>query len=182
MGGTIELLLRLAISMAVVMAVMGVAARLVRRRQEALPSLGTARPAASPRASMLGGVLGGTGKSRRPRPAPAVEVVYRRSLAKGAAVAVVQATGKQFLLGVTEQSVTLLAELPRAGTVTALEVGGPGQAHLGATSVDSTQLTELEDWQQAGRMPASPTDAPSLERQNAWKLTLDSLRERTVRR
>jgi len=31
-------------------------------------------------------------------------------------------------------------------------------------------------------MPASSPDAATLERQNAWKLTLDSLRERTIRR
>ena len=110
----IELLVRLAISMAVVMAVMGLAARFVRRRQEAglggggfwrqpdrQRSWRQAARGSWPR-TKLGAKLGsvfGTPRPRRARPIPPVEVVYRRALAKGAAVAVVEATGKQFLLG-----------------------------------------------------------------------------------
>lgn len=255
MGDMIELLLRLAISMAVVMAVMGLAARFVRRRQDAGlgggglsarrpgKALGTGNgqraaadgdatggpsacsPVAGPNTlgAKLGGLLGAP-RPRRARPIPPVEVVYRRALAKGASVAVVEATGKQFLLGVTEQSITLLAELPSVADGMALEadvpaptyrpaptsgstgasspafpqVGGSngrrshgGRSHKDTradTGASGAQVGELEVWdelddlQQADRMPASPTDAASLERQNAWKLTLDSLRERTIRR
>jgi hypothetical protein len=252
----IELLLRLAISMAVVMAVMGLAARFVRRRQEsglgtgglssrrtgralgagsgrragaegsgtAAPGVGSPVGGPNTIGTKWGSLLGGP-RPRRARPIPPVEVVYRRALAKGASVAVVEATGKQFLLGVTEQSITLLAELPSVADGMPLNAdvpapmsrpapapgptvasspafpqvgGGNGRrAHGGRTHRDGThsdtgasgtQLSELEVWdelddlQQADRMPASPSDAASLERQNAWKLTLDSLRERTIRR
>ena len=253
MGNMVELLVRLAISMAVVMAVMGLAARYVRRRQEsrlggggfsasrpgkafgtgngrragtvgaATAGLGAGGPAGGPNTlgAKLGGLLGAP-RPRRARPVPPVEVVYRRALAKGASVAVVEATGKQFLLGVTEQSITLLAELPSAdGVAPEADVpaptsrpvptsgptgasspafpqvgGGNGRrshggrrdasrADAGAGGAQASELEvwdELDDLQQADRMPASPTDAASLERQNAWKLTLDSLRERTIRR
>jgi hypothetical protein len=222
LGGTIELLVRLAISMAVVMAVMGLAARFVRRRQEAglggggfarrRPAAPAAPAAPGDRPSTLVGKLGsalGTPRPRRARPVPPVDVIYRRALAKGASVAVVEASGKQFLLGVTEQSITLLSELPSnadgtPGTPGAL--GSAGEVVLPApTSRPATaggrpselsdlhdwkefevshQLDgpQLEDWQQADRMPASQTDVAATERQNAWKLTLDSLRERTIRR
>jgi hypothetical protein len=47
---------------------------------------------------------------------------------------------------------------------------------------DLEDWQEFEDWKQADRMSASQPDVASLERQNAWKLTLESLRERTIRR
>ena len=221
----IELLVRLAISMAVVMAVMGLAARLVRRRQEAGlggggfrgrragkglgRGLGAGGAASGPNTlgAKLGGVLGAP-RPRRARPVPPVEVVYRRALAKGAAVAVVEATGKQFLLGVTEQSITLLAELSSPGNAAPLDAhaaaptnvatptsgpapsagpaptsGAQAGTRAGGAQVSDLEIwDEFDDWQQADRMPASPPDAASSERQNAWKLTLDSLRERTIRR
>jgi hypothetical protein len=230
----IELLVRLAISMAVVMAVMGLAARFVRRRQEGglggggLSGRRTGRggPVVTGRAgsggpstlaTKLQSVLGAP-KPRRARPVPPFEVVYRRALSKGAAVAVIEATGKQFLLGITEQSITLLTELPGATGPTPLDAEpttsmstatspaaatspgagapapGPGSGPAprsgtrsgtggGASQVRDLEIwDEFDDWQQADRMPASPPDAATLERQNAWKLTLDSLRERTIRR
>jgi hypothetical protein len=277
----IELLVRLAISMAVVMAVMGLAARFVRRRQESglggggfrgsragrglgagrlsagrlgagsqgagragrsgsggrsgrdgagaggagaggggadsdgTGAFGAGGPAIGP--NTLGAKLGsvfGVPRPRRARPVPPVEVVYRRALAKGAAVAVVEATGKQFLLGVTEQSITLLAELTGPGNAAPLDAytaaptnvatpssgpapgsgptptssPAPTSGAQAGTRADGAQVSDLEiwdefdDWQQADRMPASSPDASSSERQNAWKLTLDSLRERTIRR
>jgi hypothetical protein len=127
-------------------------------------------------------------------------------------VAVVEATGKQFLLGVTEQSISLLAELPGAGNTAPLDphataptfvptstsapaptdvptsVPTPTSGAQAGTGSGGAQVSDLEiwdefdDWQQVDRMPASPPDAASSERQNAWKLTLDSLRERTIRR
>jgi hypothetical protein len=140
--------------------------------------------------------------------------VYRRALSKGAAVAVIEATGKQFLLGITEQSITLLTELPGAAGPTPLDAEvatttsvtpatsvaaassttapnsdpAPAAGTRSGTRDGGAQVSDLEiwdefdDWQQADRMPASSPDAATLERQNAWKLTLDSLRERTIRR
>jgi hypothetical protein len=210
----IELLVRLAISMAVVMAVMGLAARFVRRRQEGglggggLSGRRTGRggPVVTGRAgsggpstlaTKLQSVLGAP-KPRRARPVPPFEVVYRRAL--------------------SEQSITLLTELPGATGPTPLDAEpttsmstatspaaatspgagapapGPGSGPAprsgtrsgtggGASQVRDLEIwDEFDDWQQADRMPASPPDAATLERQNAWKLTLDSLRERTIRR
>jgi hypothetical protein len=171
MGSVIELLVRLAISMAVVMAVMGLAARLVRRRQGTGPLLPARQTSTTGRDSRPG-----RARSRKPRPAAPLEVIYRRPLSKGAAVSVVEATGRTFLLGVTEHSVTLLAELtgPAAAGATAVpEQGAVGTVHL----------ADVDEWQQTGRMPVrerGPAGAETSD--NAWKLTLDSLRERTVRR
>jgi len=157
--------------MAVVMAVMGLAARLVRRRQGAGPLLPARQTSAAGRGSRPD-----RARSRKPRPAAPVEVIYRRPLSKGAAVSVVEATGRTFLLGVTEHSVTLLAELAgpaEAGATAVPEQGAVGTVHLG----------DGDEWQQAGRMPVregGPAGAETSD--NAWKLTLDSLRERTVRR
>jgi hypothetical protein len=171
LGGVLELVVRLAISMAAVMAVMALAARLVRRRQGVGPLLPTRR-AVSGRDSGPGAA-----RSRKARAEPPVEVLYRRALAKGAAVSLVQATGRMFLLGVTEQSVTLLAELPGPGT--SGEAVGPGPETVGG----SVQLLDVDEWQQSGRMPfceRGPAGAETSDK--AWKLALDSLRERTVRR
>jgi len=163
-----ELLVRLVISMAVVMGVMALAARFIRRRQGFGPF---PRAAAGP---------------RRARPEAPVDVVYRRALAKGAWVTLVESGGKRFLVGVTEQSVNLLAELPSgdaaAGTEEpvvdfAAEAGRRPLAAVGAGN------RAEDEWSRAGMMPASlPGLADEAGPGNAWKLTLGSLRERTVRR
>jgi hypothetical protein len=209
MGSTLELAVRLVISMAVVMAVMALAARFVRHRQ----GLGTLPKSAGAGAPAMGNGLGGRG--RRPRPAPPVEVVYRRSLAKGAAVSVVQATGRTFLLGVTEQSVTLLAELPTTGVSAATGVSAgtgvsaataattapvnanvanpalvgqssTGGGHSGPSIVGNDSpngFSGFGSWEQDGRMPFGGQGTAAAETSDhAWKLALDSLRERTVRR
>jgi len=177
-GSVLELLVRLVISMAAVMAVMGLAARLVRRRQGTGPLLaGRRSPATGPDSRA------GRARGRKPHPAAPIEVLYRRPLSKGAAVSLVEATGRTFLLGVTEQSVTLLAELrgPGApGAAAALAQGAAGAVQL----MGPVNLTDEDEWQQTGRMPVcerGPSGAETSEN-NAWKLALDSLRERTVRR
>jgi hypothetical protein len=164
------------------MAVMALAAKFVRRRQGLGPM-----PRALPRSSGRG--TGGSGRgagaagpgnlrggNRRARPEAPLDVVYRRSLAKGAWVTLVEAAGKRFLVGVTEQSVTLLAELPGA-EVPGAEVPAPGPPPGSVVIVDDEQ-----DWSRAGRMPASSGGSGDGSPDNAWKLALDSLRERTVRR
>jgi len=78
---------------------------------------------------------------------PPVEVLFRRSLAKGANLTLVKAGGKQYLLGVTEQSVNLLTELT------------PTPEHSGGTGAD------LEgQWAVGGRPELSGTpDLSGLE-------------------
>jgi flagellar protein FliO/FliZ len=180
----IELLLRVVISMAVVMGVMGLAARLLRRRQGFGPPPragagqgGHATTGAGTTGTGMKG-LAGRARARRARPEPLIDVLYRRSLAKGAWVTLVDSGGKRLLIGVTEQSVNLLAELPPGP-------GTPGAGHASASGVaeDGAPAEEEEIWLKTGRMPVSSQDAGSAERpDNAWKLALDSLRERTVRR
>jgi len=216
----IELLVRLVISMTVVMGVMALAAKFVRWRQGLAPG---PRPVGSRRAGGAGGAgtaggslanLRGGPKPRRARPETPVHVVYRRALAKGAWVTLVEAAGKSFLVGVTEQSVTLLAELPMAMSPGVASTGvastgvastgvastgvastGVGSTGVASTGVASTGVAWPEaiglapaggcehDDLQVGGMPAFLDDAASGGRpDSAWKLTLDSLRERTVRR
>jgi flagellar biogenesis protein FliO len=172
MISVIELLVRLVISMVAVMAVMGIAARLVRRRQGAGPLLAArGGPANRP----------GRSRARKPRAVLPLEVLYRRPLSKGAAVSLVDAAGRTFLLGVTDHSVTLLAELP--GPAAARAPASPGQLGIGQQTVPPVNLTDEDEWQQTGRMPGcerGPAGAETSD--NAWKLALDSLRERTVRK
>ena len=176
MGGVIELLVRLVISMGAVMAVMGLAARLLRRRQGVGPLLPARRGPVAARAGHPG-----RSRSRKPRAAAPLEVLYRRSLSKTAAVSLVEATGRTFLLGVTDHSVTLLAELRDPDAPGATVTPAHGRPAYGDAA--SVQLTDEDDWQQTGRMPGCdkvPAGADASD--TAWKLALDSLRERTVRR
>jgi hypothetical protein len=159
--------------MAVVMGVRALAARFGRRRQGLSPGRrpGPGSGARSGAASGGGGLAslwGGSRASRRPRPEATIDVVSRRSLAKGAWVTLVESSGKRFLVGVTEHNVTLLCELPAEAPV------------LAETEIPAVPT---QDWPQAGRMPVSLVDVSLEERpDNAWKLALESLRERTVRR
>jgi len=204
MGGTIDILLRLAISMAVVMGVMGLAARLLRRRQGGFgaPRIGfgagragsgavapgTRGTPGSPElgsGSRVAAALGwGQARQRRARPALPLEIVYRRHLSKGASLALVEAGGTQYLVGVTDHAVTMLAELPGAAAQSPTEsrAGSPGWA---AAENDVQQ----DEWSEVSRMLASSEDAgtstlpgPASTSGTAWKLALDSLRDRTVRR
>jgi Flagellar biosynthesis protein, FliO len=213
--GMIELLVRLVISMTVVMVVMALAAKFVRRRQGLGPGPRptTGKGAGSRRAGAGSGGLAnvwGGGKSRRARTEAPIDVVYRRALAKGAWVTLVEAEGKRFLVGVTEQSVTLLAELPAAVPPGVMSAGAASAgltlpavamsaaavsaatmsaatmsaATMSAATMSTAQAAGDEhDDLQVGRMPLCLDDVTSGGRpDNAWKLTLDSLRERTVRR
>jgi hypothetical protein len=191
----VELFLRLVISMAVVMGVMAIAARLLRRNQGSIAGPGRRGRRAMGMGIGAGpGGLPGSGRSRQARPAPLVDVVYRRSLARGASVTVVQAGGQTFLVGVTEQNVTMLAELSPAPAIGA-SPAGPQAAANGIPANASAQrgpakptgeqgpVDDFDEWQGTGGTPVLLTDAANTRRpDNAWKLALDSLRERTVRR
>ena len=77
----------------------------------------------------------------------------------------------------TDHSITLLAEL--AGETSPGVSSGTEQRTAGG----SVDLAELDEWQQSGRMPVCERGpAPAETSDKAWKLALDSLRERTVRR
>ncbi|HET9061151.1 MAG TPA: flagellar biosynthetic protein FliO [Acidimicrobiales bacterium] len=145
MTNMVALLVRLVLSMAVVMGVMWGAAQLLKRRQgkfAQVPSMGAGRK--SP---------------RRPKQEAPFDIVYRKPLGKGACVALVEAPGRRLLIGVTEQSVTLLGELP-------------------SQRVPDLSAVAEEPIGDAGMAALDGADRPD----TAWKLVLDSLRERTVRR
>jgi flagellar biogenesis protein FliO len=93
----LALFARLAISLAVVLAVMGLAGRALRKK--AMP-----------------------GMARRNRVAP-IEVIARQGLGRTASVALVRAGGKVLLLGVTETNVNFLGEADDLGL---LDDDGPG--------------------------------------------------------
>ncbi|HMK96749.1 MAG TPA: flagellar biosynthetic protein FliO [Acidimicrobiales bacterium] len=212
----LQLFVRLVISMAVVMAVMGLAARFLRRRQGMGPLPRATQAPRRGRQGQGGAIASGAGQSgqggldqvgtvedglagagqgtasssssrprfwdggwsRRNRPAPLIEVPFRRSLAKGSCLAVVEAGGKRFLVGVTEQSVTLLADLPGQPEAS---VPAP-TVDLAATATEEVAAAPDGAQQEAGRMPTSPESATDQRSDSAWKLAIDSLRERTVRR
>ena len=123
---TVGMVLRLAISMAVVIGLMWLAARGLRNR--------------------------GAGLAGRPGRSQPIELLARRGLTKGASVAVVRAGGRTLLLGVTDAQITLLGESD--DLVPAPGPGGPAPGDLGGPGPAGTSL----------------------------RSTLESLRERTVRR
>jgi flagellar biogenesis protein FliO len=107
---TLLLMLRLVVSLGVVLAVVGAAVWALQRR-------GPLRGA-------------GTGESDR------LEVLDRRALSKHAAVAVVRAAGHTYLVGVTDQRVSVLGDWDAAAG------GGPVGAGAALAAVDLRQETE----------------------------------------
>jgi len=190
------LFVRLVISMAVVMGVMALAARLLRHRQ-GLPSSKTApgptragttawpRGVAgpTPTAKGIGRFFEGYNSRRTQRRETPLEVTYRRPLGRGTWLGVIEASGKRWLIGVTEHSINMLAELPEEAQLDlSLDDFAPGLAAPGrapgptiATPVD----LDLEPGRMPGRLQSSADEESS---EHAWKLAIDSLRERTVRR
>jgi flagellar protein FliO/FliZ len=136
-GSFVGLLGRLIVSMGVVMAVMWMAAKVVKGRN-------------------LGGFGGLTG-NRRNGPKPKIEVLARQAFGKGASIAIVRAGGKDLVVGVTDQRVTVLAEADAKALADidteSFEPEGQGTAAGG------------------GVRPGQP-----------WRTMLEQLRERTVRR
>jgi flagellar protein FliO/FliZ len=130
MGSTVGMLARLLVSLGIVLALMAGAAALLRR-------------------------TGAGGGVARKRGLP-IEVVSRHSLGRRSSVALVRAGGRGLVLGVTDHTITVLAE------------------------TDPDDLVPPADEQQAqkksqqARTSAAPT-AP-------WTALLDTMRERSVRR
>lgn len=127
------LFIRLILSLGVVIGLMALAAAAMRR-------LGTGR-------------LGGDRRSSKPL---RIEIISRQPLGRRASVAVVRAGDRGFVLGVTEQNVTLIAE----------------------TAVD--ELITLEAPRTVPTTDGSRERRPDVE--PAWKGLTEQLRDRTVRR
>jgi flagellar protein FliO/FliZ len=81
---------RLFISMAVVIGLMWLAAKVMKNRQFDGKAI--------------------TKKSKSSKPGPVVEVVARQGLSKGASITVVRVGGKELILGVTDSNISLLSE------------------------------------------------------------------------
>lgn len=140
-----ELLLRLVVSLAVVIGLMLVAAWVVRRKGGAA-------------------LLGGGGRSP-------FTVVARQSLTKSASLQVVTIGDRALVLGVTEQSVTLLAEADP-------ELFPEGRSGSGEVSVEVRRY----DGGSGAQRTALPEGDASMSPGPAWKAGLEQLRERSVRR
>lgn len=111
------------------------------------------------------GVAGTAASGRRGgrRRTPSVEVIARHGLTRGASVTVVQLGERALVLGVTEHQVTLLTEIDPAEL-------DPEKIETGPDAIDGGSSA-------AG--PAGPRiGAGALP----WKVALEQLRERTVRR
>jgi flagellar biogenesis protein FliO len=96
---------------------------------------------------------------------PAVEVIARRGLAKNASVAVVRAGGKTLVLGVTDQRVTMLTEADLTFDVDLDRI--------------ASDRFSSEEAQWTGSPMTSGSDARG---GSPWKMALETLRDRTVRR
>ena len=133
-ASTASLLIRLVVSLGIVIALMVLATKVVRKR----------------------GYGGSVAAPTRGTSSSTVEVLARRGLSRNSSVVVVRAGGRNLVLGVSDNNVTLLSEADEA----AVEL----------------ELAEV--------IPA-PRTGPSRGAQSsgsAWKALLDHMRERTVRR
>ena len=128
----LALVVRVVVSLGVVLALMAGAAAVLRRN----------------------GVPGRRASLGR-RSTAKVEVLARHGLGRSSSVAVVRVGERAFVLGVTEQQVTLLTE------------------------ADPAQLIEAQDPDAAGT-PLSGGGFPTAS--SAWKAVLETMRDRTARR
>lgn len=168
----VEVLIRLAASLGMVVAIILVAAKVLRRR---------------------GGLGLGLGLGRNDD-GPRLDVLDRTTLTRGASVAVVRVGGRGLVVGVTEQQVTLLAEAPEL--VDRYEAARAPRSATAALSVDTeaertappVELDRPERHDAVGpvlgstasaNLPWSSTpDVPEPARMNFF----EALREATVRR
>jgi len=149
----IGLLLRVGLSLAVVIGLMWLAARALR------------------------GTVTGRG-------AGVVEVVARQTLGRGSAVAVVRVADKALVLGVTDGQVTMLGETDLAAIAEAREAPRPKTrparrrrmaitAGTGVVAPTSRAALTAGDGGRLAGSILSPT---------TWRTTVDTMRERTVRK
>jgi flagellar biogenesis protein FliO len=106
------------------------------------------------------GVTGTAATGRRGgRRKPPVEVIARHGLSRGASVTIVRLGGRALVLGVTEHQVSLLTEVDPAELDTPVDGIDEGSSSAGSTAGPGIG---------SGSLP--------------WKVALEQLRERTVRR
>jgi len=159
------LLLRLVISMVVVLALMLVAAKVLRRANTTVAGKAAAKAG---------------GKAGTP-----ITVVAQAPLGKGISVAVVHTAGRELVLGITPQQVSLLA-----GGVQPVDRhdGDDGRARAQRTDLtDAVRRALVDDASTphptTARIAAAGSERSDGERAlSAWTDALESLRERTLRR
>jgi flagellar protein FliO/FliZ len=108
---------------------------------------------------------------------PNIELVARKGLGRNVQVAVVRTAGHQFVLGVTEHQVTLLAEeeLSDIASLDAIESFDSFE--------DLYESTEVITTPSGGHRTSASNGAQQFATPGqAWKTLLDGLRDRTVRR
>jgi flagellar protein FliO/FliZ len=103
--------------------------------------------------------------------APRLDVLDRTSVARNASVAVVRVGGRGLIVGITEQSVTLLAEAPEL-----IDRYEHEEAERTAPPAERSSSRLPMAWRGLGRPDAA--DAPEPTRMNVF----EALRESTVRR
>lgn len=174
MGDNAALLLRVGFSFSLVLGLMWIAARVLRSRTAG-------------------------------RPTDAVEVLARHQLSRGSAVTVLRIGDRALVLGVTERAITQLGE--PIHDLTGLRKAAPVSAEVlpsdGTTEAVPDDLSELSDLLPAPRtqprrrsrtttLTAAPSAPKAMAGQGAlagsilspatWRMGMDALRERTVRR
>ena len=133
----------------------------------------------------------------RPRGAgssPRIEVLDRQAITRHASVAVISLDGRAVLLGVTDQTVTLLGDAPELDTPSSGDTSIPEPTELEPAEISSgpLDLTEMDlsdldlhtvsqstTNKDASRRTGSQTDTRPLSPRMNF---LDALRERSVRR
>ncbi len=160
MSGMIGPALRMVVSLAIVLALMYIAARLLQRTRGGGAPRRTSRGFATLASSMKKNSLLANRKVGRrvARRRAQLDVVARQPLGKSASVAVVRVGDRTMLIGITDASVHLLSEVD-------------------AALFDETQTTsELAELAVPTRGDSSP------DRSRSTVSVMDLLRERTVRR
>ena len=163
MGAMLGPALRMLVSLAIVLALMYIAARLMQRTRGGGPRR-MARPAglASLRSGLARASSGRPRPERSPRRRTLLEVIARQPLSKSASVAVVRVGDRTLLVGVTDSAVHLLTEVEATPSDDAAAV--PALAVVGDDAATTPAAGRSQSVQP---VPAS---------------VLDALRERTVRR
>lgn len=164
---TVELLVRLVFSMAVVLGLVWFLAKVVRARGAK-------------------GLFAGLGSGRRQQKRPDIDVLARHSLTKSASLALVRVAGRDLLVGVTDSSVRVLDSLPAREDddplEELLELDGPPEGAdprerlaLPIPDISSGRALDVPGLEHL-RSPRTATD-----RQPRMNL-FDALKEMTVRR
>ncbi len=156
MSSMVGAALRMVISLAIVLALMYIAARLLQRTRGGAPARPSRRRLTALASSMKKTKVGRRAARRRAQ----LDVIARQPLGKSASVAVVRVGDRTMLIGVTDASVQLLSEVDAA---------------LFDEEEATTELAEI-----AAAAPVSASSAGANAR--ATVSVMDLLRERTVRR